>query len=63
MDNSPTIPIDLNTSDENIEENISDNNVHEQESDDAFTTLKSWCVENKDRLTIGSLNINSLPKD
>ena len=46
MDNSPAIPIDLNTSDENIEENISDNNVHEQESDDAFTTLKLWRAKN-----------------
>ena len=51
----------MNTSDENIEENISDNNVHEQESDDAFTTLKSWRAKNNDRLTIGSLNIDSLP--
>ena len=64
MDNPTIAPITLNTSNfsiENVDKNISENNDDEQESDDAFTSLRLWRAKNKDRLTIGSLNINSLP--
>ena len=35
--------------------------IDKQAGDNAFTSLKLWRAKNKDRLTIGSLNINSLP--
>ena len=63
MDNSTIAPKTLDTSncsDENVDKN-SDSNVDEQGSDNAFTSLRLWRAKNKDRLTIGSLNINSLP--
>ena len=44
-----------------MDKNVSENNDDEQESDNAFTSLRLWRARNKDRLTIGSLNINSLP--
>ena len=50
-----------NCSDQNVDKNVnSDSNVDKQGSDNAFTSLRLWNAKNKDRLTIGSLNINSL---
>ena len=37
-------------------------NVDLDDKENAFTTLRSWRVKNSDRITLGSLNINSIPK-
>ena len=55
MDNIPLTPIEIDT------ENLTQENVDGQDSDNAFIALKSWRAKNKDRLTIGTLNINSIP--
>ena len=55
MDNTNLTPIEIDT------ENVTQENVDEQNSDNAFIALKSWRAKNKDRLTIGTLNINSIP--
>ena len=44
---------------------VSEDKVSNADLDDtenAFTTLRSWRVKNSDRITLGSLNINSIPK-
>ena len=55
MDNIPLTPIEIDT------ENLTQENVDGQDSDNAFIALKSWRAKNKDRLTIDTLNINSIP--
>ena len=52
MDNAPLRQFESSTPLNQIEE--------EQASDNAFTLLKSWRAKNRERLTIGSLNINSI---
>ena len=64
VDNPTIAPITLDTSNfsiENVDKNVSENNVDEQKSDNAFTSLRLWCSKNKDRLTIGRVNMNSVP--
>ena len=41
---------------------MSKSNSFASDTVDAFTKLKSWRFRNREKLTIGSLNINSLPK-
>ena len=50
MDNAPLRQFESSTPLNQIEE--------EQASDNAFTLLKSWRAKNREKLTIGSLNIN-----
>ena len=52
MDNAPLGQFETSTPLNQIED--------EQASDNAFTLLKSWRAKNRERLTIGSLNINSI---
>ena len=62
-DNSTIAQITLDTSNfsiENVDKIVSENNVDKQGSDNSFTSLRLGRAKNKDRLTIGSLNMNSL---
>ena len=43
-----------------IRDNLTQENVDE-DVDNAFVALKSWRAKNKDRLTIGNLDMNSIP--
>ena len=63
VDNSTIAQITLDTSNfsiENVDKIVSENNVDKQGSDNAFTSLRLGRAKNKDRSTIGSLNMNSL---
>ena len=44
---------------------VTEDKVSNADLDDkanAFTTLRSWRVKNSDRIILGSLNINNIPK-
>ena len=63
VDNATIAQITLDTSNfsiENVDKIVSENNVDKQDSDNAYTSLRLGRAKNKDRSTIGSLNMNSL---